>query len=148
MTWKPTSKHSIVVTPAGGLRFSSAVRDHSVPTDQPLRLGGSDTAPSPLELLSVSLASCVALYVHRYCEARSLDAEQLVVEATPFWRDDPGRIARFDVVVHVPDSIPAEHHAAIEEVARGCPVHHTLASSPAMTLGVRELALTPAVAAD
>lgn len=133
-----TSKHSIVAMPAGGARIAAEIRDHTVLTDQPERGGGTDTAPTPLELLSASLASCIALYVHRYCESHGLDDAELGVEVKPFWRENPGRVARFEVVVHLPASISAEHRAAIEEVARGCPVHNTFTHSPELTLQVRE----------
>jgi putative redox protein len=142
-----TSKHSVIATPVGGARFSARIRNHSLQTDQPEKLGGTDTAPTPLELLSVSLASCIALYVHRFCEAESLNADDLAVEVKPFWRENPGRVGRFDAVVHIPETIPAAYHAAIEEVARKCPVHHTLSMTPEITVQLQELAL-PAMAAD
>ena len=135
----PTSRHSILAVSTGGATVSASLRGHTVATDQPLRLGGTDTAPSPLELLSVSLATCIALYVHRYCEAQELDDAEVAVEVKPFWRDD--RIGRFDVLLHLPDTFPAGHRAAIEEVARRCPVHHTLAQAPEITFHLPEPAL-------
>ncbi len=138
MTMLRTSRHSIVATPAGGLKLSAAVRDHTVVTDQPLKLGGADTAPTPLELLSVSLASCVALYVLRFCEERALATEELAVEVKPFWRENPGRLARFDVIVHLPESVPEAYHAAIAEVAKACPVHHTLTHAPEITVALQQ----------
>jgi putative redox protein len=135
----PTSRHSILAVSSGGATVSAQVREHTVATDQPLRLGGTDTAPSPLELLSVSLATCISLYVHRYCEAQGLDDAELAVEVKPFWRED--RISRFDVLLHVPDAVAADHRAAIEEVARKCPVHHTLAHAPEIAFHLPEPAL-------
>jgi putative redox protein len=139
MNLPKTSRHSIVATPAGGARFTASVRDHSVPTDQPARAGGTDTAPTPLELLSVSLASCIALYVHRYCDNEGLESEGLAVEVKPFWRENPGRIGRFDVVVHIPESLPEEYHADLLEVAEKCPVHHTLTHGPEMIVQVQRM---------
>jgi putative redox protein len=141
-----TSRHSVVATPAGGAKLSTSVRDHTVVTDQPLKGGGTDTAPTPLELLSVALASCIGLYVSRFCEDQSLDAADVAVEVKPFWRED--RIGRFEVLVHIPDSVPAHYHDAIGEVARKCPVHHTLAHAPEMVIELREQPLAGAVAAD
>jgi putative redox protein len=139
-----TSKHSIIATPAGGERIDAVIRGHTVATDQPERAGGTDAGPTPLELMSASLASCIALYVHRHCEAEHLDAAEIAVEVKPFWRDNPGRIARFDVVLHLPSSIPEAERPAIEAVALKCPVHHTLTHNPEITLQMQEFA--PAVA--
>jgi putative redox protein len=50
----------IVVTHEGGVRFAANVRSHRVVVDQPYQGGGTDTAPAPIELLGVSLGTCVA----------------------------------------------------------------------------------------
>jgi uncharacterized OsmC-like protein len=130
------SKHSILARPAGGQAFDISVRGHTVRTDQPAASGGTDTAPTPLELMSVALAGCVALYVQKYCDRNALDARQLVVEVNPVWRAEPGLIGRFDVLLHLPSTIPEEHRSAIELVATSCPVHRTLAGAPEITVGV------------
>lgn len=130
MNRKPFSKHSIVTTPEGGALFSVAIRDHQLFTDQPERAGGTDSAPTPLELLGAALSGCIALYVQKYCAKEGLAANDLAVEVKPFWRESPGRVGRYDVIVHLPDTIPAEHHAAIERVAQSCPVHATLTHAP------------------
>lgn len=132
------SRHSAVALALGGERIAATVRDHEVLTDQPERAGGSDSAPTPLELLSVSLASCIALYVRRYCAQQGLEGADLAVEVKPFWREDPGRIGRFDVTVHLDDGVPEHHRAAMLEVARKCPVHHTLAHAPELTISLKE----------
>lgn len=137
-----TSRHSVVATSSGGLAFSVSVRDHVVSTDQPGRAGGDDSAPTPLELLSVSLASCIALYVHKFCETNSLVSNGLAVEVKPLWKEEPGRFARFDVILHVPDTIPALQYTAIEEVAMTCPVHNTLTHTPEIAVRLQELVST------
>jgi putative redox protein len=138
------SKHSIVATPEGGTLFSIALRGHQLLTDQPERAGGADAAPTPLELLGAALAGCVALYVQKYCEKQGLVAEDLAIEVKPVWRENPGRIGRYDTIVHIPESIPPEHHAGIAEAAQSCPVHHTLAHAPELTLQLRTDSLAPA----
>jgi len=118
------SKHSVIATSLGGEAFEIAVRGHTVRTDQPAM---GDTAPTPLEMVSVALAGCVALYVQRYCMAARLAASGLAVEVNPIWRADEGRVGRFDVRLHIPSTVPAEHHEALRDAASSCPVHHTLA---------------------
>jgi uncharacterized OsmC-like protein len=127
-----TSRHSVVASSAGNLAFSASVRSHRVFTDQTVRGGGNDSAPTPLELLSAALASCVALHVFQFCEGKGFDAQDLAVEVKPLWRENPGRIARLDIVLHIPDTIPASYRDAIDEVVRGCPVYQTFAHAPAM----------------
>ena len=124
------SKNSVVATHAGGEAFEVAVRGHIVRTDQPSNAAGRDSAPTPLELTAASLAACVALYVHRFCSKNGIDARGLAVEVGTLWRTDPGRIARFDVLLHLPASVPEHLGEALMDVAKTCPVHHTLAAGP------------------
>jgi putative redox protein len=121
-----SSKHSVVATHVCGEAFTVAVRGHTVRTDQPRSAGGDDSAPTPLELMSVGLAACVALYVHRFCVGNGVDACDAAVEVIPVWRADPGRIARFEVLLHLPETVSEHVAAQLVEVARQCPVHRTL----------------------
>ncbi len=74
------SKHSVIATPVGGQAFDISVRGHSVRTDQPVGSGGADTAPTPLEMMSISLAGCIALYVRRFCDR---EAQRGALSRTP-----------------------------------------------------------------
>jgi putative redox protein len=144
MDHRPFSRHSIVATPEGGQQFSISLREHRLLTDQPERAGGTNAGPTPLELLGASLSGCVALYVHKYCQSEGLQADGLAVEVRPFWKENPGRVARFDIIIHLPEAIPVEHRAQIERVAQSCPVHHTLTLGPEITLQLRAASLVGA----
>ena len=133
-----TSKHSIVATAAGGLAFDVAVRGHTIATDQTVRSGGADAAPTPLELMGAALAACVALYARKYCLAQGLDGDGIAVEVKPVWREDPGRVGRYDVALHLPADFPAEHREGLQAMAADCPVHHTLSHSPELGFRVAD----------
>jgi hypothetical protein len=70
--------------------------------------------------------------VLQFCEGKGLDAQDLAVEVKPLWRQNPGRIARLDIVLHIPDTIPESYRDAIDAVVRGCPVYQTFLHGPAM----------------
>lgn len=127
----------MVAVPAGGVAHAVTVRSHRVLTDQPERSGGSDAAPTPLELMGAALSGCVSLYVQRFLTGRGVATEDVAVEVRPVWRDDPGRVGRYDVIVHLPPDVPAELHAEISRAATACPVHNTLSHPPELTLELR-----------
>jgi putative redox protein len=116
----------IVVTHEGGVKFAAELRSHRIVTDQPIRGGGEDAGPSPLELLGMSLGSCVALYVQQFCHARSLPHEGLRVEVTQHGAANPHRIGRFSVRVILGQEIPDHYAEMLERVAQSCPAHNTL----------------------
>jgi uncharacterized OsmC-like protein len=118
----------ITVTHEGGLKFAAQIRSHRIVVDQPVRGGGADSAPMPLELLSASLGTCVALYVQQFCSTRGLPYAGLRVEVEPAGASNPSRIGQFTVRVILPEPLPAHFAAMVERVARSCPAHNTLTS--------------------
>jgi putative redox protein len=126
----------IAVTHEGGLRFAAQVRSHRVITDQSERAGGEDSAPSPIELISVALGSCVALYVHQFCLSRGLPHEGMSVEVLPHHAASPSRIAALDVTVRLPVALPPHAMEMLERVVRSCPAHNTLAQGAAVSVSI------------
>lgn len=120
----------------GGLRFAADIRGHRIITDQPHWAGGRDSAPMPLELLSAALGTCVALYVHQFCETRGIPHNGLRVEVRAQSAANPKRIGRFDVRLIMPDEMPEQYRAALERTARTCPVHSTLMHPPQIDVQV------------
>lgn len=117
----------IVVTHEGGVKFAAQIRSHRVVVDQPLRGGGADAGPAPIELLGASLGTCVALYVQQFCHTRGLPYDGLRVEVEQYGAANPNRIGTFGVRVLLAHELPAEYAAMLERVARSCPAHNTLA---------------------
>lgn len=130
------SRSPIVVTHAGGLRFASQIRTHRIVTDQSERAGGADSAPSPLELVSAALGSCVALYVHQFLESRRLPHGGVRVEVTPRNAAGPNRIAELAVRVCLPAELPPHTMEMLERVVRSCPVHNTLSHGASVTVAI------------
>jgi len=126
----------IVVTHAGGLRFASQIRTHQIVTDQSERAGGEDSAPSPLELVSAALGSCVALYVHQFLVSRRLPHGGVRVEVTPRNASGPNRIAELSVRVCVPGELPPSTMEMLERVVRSCPVHNTLSAGASVSVAI------------
>ncbi len=122
-------KAPIVVTHDGGTRFTAQVRSHRLSVDQPRSAGGEDSAPMPVELLGVSLGTCVALYVQQFLHARHIQYEGMRVEVEQYGARNPNRVSEFIVRVTLPEPVPAPYAELLEVVARSCPAHNTLAGT-------------------
>src|SRR5690349_13424871 len=129
-----TPKQPIIVTHLGGMQFSAQVRGHRIVVDQPQNTGGTDSAPTPIELLTSSLGCCIAFYVREFCRSRSLPYLGMSVEVMP--QTTAGRIDRFTVRVIMPEPLPARETELLERVARSCPAHATLAHGADIALGI------------
>ena len=120
----------ITVTWDGGVQFTADIRGHKVHVDQPVKAGGQDSAPMPLELMSASLGTCVAFFVQQFLVTRGLDATGLAVDVQSLGAANPHRIGRFEVNVKIPSGMPEKYREAVKRAAEGCTVHHTLTHAP------------------
>lgn len=120
-----SARAPMVITHEGGLRFAADVRSHRIVVDQPQRAGGDDTGVMPIELLGVSLGTCIALYVQQFCQTRGIATEGMRIELQQYGAANPGRIGEFDVKVVLPTELPAQYAEMLERVARSCPAHNT-----------------------
>lgn len=130
----PHGNQPITVTHLGGMSFAAQVRGHRVVVDQPLKAGGGDSAPTPVELLTTSLGCCIAFYVQQFCRSRNLPYQGMRVEVVP--QSISGRIDKFAVRVVMPDPLPPHEAELLERVARSCPVHATLAHPAEIAIGI------------
>jgi putative redox protein len=109
----------------GVFKHQITVRDHHLTADEPADTGGSDSAPSPQELLAASLASCTATTMEMYAKRKGWDIRDLEVEAR-FAAAERGAPTKFDLVLRFPDGLSEEQIKKLRVIAAKCPVHRTL----------------------
>jgi putative redox protein len=109
----------------GTLKHDVEVRGHTVVADEPQDSGGTDTGPSPEELLAASLASCSAITMVMYANRKGWDVGDIVVDVDyePSQRGSP---TRFTMEVRLPKELPEEQRERLMQIAAKCPVHRTL----------------------
>jgi uncharacterized OsmC-like protein len=114
------------VTHIAGQKFAIQIRSHTIIVDQTIRSGGDDTAPTPIELLSASIGSCVAYYVRQFLEKRNLPTGGLRVEVTQQSAPHPARITDFQVRVELAHDVPPHLKPVLARVIEVCPAYNTL----------------------
>ena len=96
---------------------------HTIVTDEPERLGGTDAGPAPHELLAATLASCVATMIAMYAQNRGWELGETDVHV----EYDPESVPRrFAIEVRLPSHLTAEQRRRLERVAETCPVRRAL----------------------
>lgn len=96
---------------------------HTITTDEPKSLGGTDTAPSPHELLAAALASCVSTMIMLYAQRRGWDLGDVNVDVD-YNADTAPRQA--SVSVHLPEGLTPDQTQRLHRVADSCPVRRAL----------------------
>lgn len=118
-----------------GESYEIAFRGHRVLVDQPEGAGGGDIAPTPTELLIVSLASCVAYYAGRYLTRHGYSRNGLAVTSTfDMATDRPARVGGVQITVKVPTDLPEDRRPALAAVVEHCTVHNTLRNAPEVSI--------------
>jgi putative redox protein len=112
----------------GGRKVVAVVGGHEIPTDQPVDVGGEDTAPSPFSLFVASIAACAGFYALTFCQKRELSTEGLKVRARP--HSVEGTLAEVAIDVTLPPDFPEKYREALLRSVDQCSVKRAIAAQP------------------
>jgi putative redox protein len=96
---------------------------HTIQADEPAEKGGTDKAPTPGDLLRMSLASCTAITLRMYADRKGFDVSEIKVEVTS--QEAEGKTV-FHRHVIVSGTIDHDQRARMLHIANSCPVHKVL----------------------
>lgn len=109
----------------GTLKHEVTIREHHLVADEPERNGGSDSGPTPQELLAASLATCTAITIEMYANRKGWNIGDVAVDVDyePAQRGSP---TKFEMVVTLAKELPEDQRLRLMQIAAKCPVHRTL----------------------
>src|SRR5687767_13369381 len=98
---------------------------HELKADEPQRRGGTNTGPTPFELMLASLGACTAITLRMYADRKqwnlgSIDVKLRLVKEG----EEPARIER---KISVSETTTGEQNAKLLEIADKTPVTRALA---------------------
>lgn len=123
----------------GGFCSTASIRDFTdLRSDEPPALGGTDSAPNPVEQLLAALGNCLAVGYAANATARGIELTDLRIKVTgdldlqSFLGLRPGHAGFQDITAEVhleSNADPAQIADLHEAVTATSPVGHTLASA-------------------
>ncbi len=116
--------HAVLGT---GYQTSMTARAHSFTADEPVEVGGTDTAPTPVELLLGSLASCTAVTLRMYAQRKGWPLEGVEVHVEYTARPTPAFVKH----ITVQGPLDEAQKARLLEIAEACPVAKVLRTGAA-----------------
>ncbi|MEO8070588.1 MAG: OsmC family protein [Acidobacteriota bacterium] len=135
-TQAPTAEHRVRVEGQGtGLAQQIAAGRHIITADEPVTRGGSDTGPSPYQLLLAALGACTSMTLTMYAERKGWPLERVTVSLghAKVYADDcaqceseGSRIDRVEREIELDGDLSDEQRQRLLEIADRCPVHRTL----------------------
>ena len=120
-----------------GKRATIKIRGHEWHADEPLEHGGTDTAPTPGELMLGALGSCMAITCKMYAERKGWDLQRVDVKLDyeRFRGRDYAAHAGDDLFVHevrealvFHGDLADKQRVRLREIAGKCPIHRLLAT--------------------
>jgi putative redox protein len=131
-------RHAVVHGSAKGYANEIAVGHHRLRADEPASVGGTDTGPTPYDLLVSALGACTSMTISYYArregwplEAVTVDIRHSKIYAADCKECDQkhgilDRIER-EITLHGSGLTEAQRTKLLE-IANKCPVHRTLHS--------------------
>jgi uncharacterized OsmC-like protein len=129
---------SVVIHGTGsGFAQEIVAGQHRLNADEPLSAGGSETGPTPYELLLAALGACTAMTVTMYARRKKLPLDGIVVrlrhsrihaEDCFDCQTEAGFLDRIDREIELSGSLSSEERLKLFEIAEKCPVYRTLIS--------------------
>lgn len=125
----------VATTDASGVRTDVVAGMHSLVADEPLAAGGTDSGPSPYELLAAALASCTTMTLKMYAAFKKIELESVTVSVThnrthaadcADCESTNGRIDEFRREITLVGNLDDRVRQRMLEIAEKCPVHKTL----------------------
>lgn len=126
----------IQVSFPGNLKVEAAVRDFTVVTDQPEKSGGDNSAPSPFELFTTSIATCAGYFALKFCRARNIDTSTMRLKMHYEWDKEQKRYPKMFIDLEVPDGFPDKYKAAIIKAMEQCVVKQHIHQPPEFEMTV------------
>ena len=120
-----------------GFAQAISARSHYLQSDEPVTAGGSDTGPTPYELLLASLGSCTSMTIGMYARRKAWLVESITVTLrhSRVYAEDCENCESKDVMLDrierdivLLGQLTVEQRAKLLEIANKCPVHRTLQS--------------------
>ncbi len=104
-----------------------------VKTDQPVKYGGENSAPSPYDYFLASLGTCAGIYILGFCQERKIPTERVsLTQRLEYGKTPEGKtfIDKIVIEILVPQEFPEKYHNALVKVADQCAVKKTILNPP------------------
>jgi uncharacterized OsmC-like protein len=143
-------EHVVIRGKASGFLQQATAGKYTFEVDEPISVGGTESAPDPYDYLLAALGSCTSMTIGWYARRHNIPLENITVwlghsrihaadcetctaaksgsETGPGSAARKGLLDRIDLRIELTGPITAEEHAKLVEVAAKCPVHRTVKS--------------------
>ncbi|MFN2394671.1 MAG: OsmC family protein [Bacteroidales bacterium] len=103
-------------------------------TDQPVKAGGDNAAPSPFDFFLISIGSCAGWYVKSFCQQRNLSEDGIKVMMKTHRNPEKRMIDNIEINIKLPQDFPDKYRDAVIKAAGACTVKKHIADAPEFSI--------------
>ena len=115
------------------LLTDESIRLEPIPGPMTIEALTAEQSYSPFHMVAGGLAYCTFSVMYAWAEHAKLNADDLVIDVTWTFADDPYRVGSYDLRFTWP-SLPAKRLAAAKRVAEMCTLHATFLHPPTIRI--------------
>lgn len=127
----------VEITFEGGKIVTAHINGHEIRTDQPIKNGGTNSAPSPFDLFLASIGTCAGIYVKSFCDNRQIPTEGIRLLQTMEIDPEKKIPSVFKIEIELPSDFPDKYKDAVISAAELCLVKKTILNNPKFIVSAR-----------
>ena len=120
---------------AFGFEQNIVMGRHQLKSDEPAQVGGTDTGPTPYDLLLAALGSCTSMTIALYARRKQWPLSEITIRLnhSRIYAADcadcetkEGKLDKIELAITLGGPLTDEQRVRLLEIANKCPVHRTL----------------------
>ena len=119
-------------------QIDARIGDFIVKTDQPLKNGGSASAPEPFEIFLTSIATCAGIYALEFCSVRKIPTQGMALTMQCDFDDGGKNCRKLTINLRLPPHFPPRYKKPIIKMMDLSSVKKHIVDPPQFEIGVSD----------
>jgi len=123
----------------GGLKVDAHFNGFNLCSDQPLEVGGENSAPSPYLIFLASIGCCAGYYILSFCKKHEINTKGIHIIEHVKINENSHLAEVIQIEIQVPQDFPTKYNDALLRIADQCKVKQSIVTPPLFSTFVKAI---------